>query len=143
MLERGTLLAYKGAEIMTASPEDIVVSLYDGAIIYLSRARESIKKGDIIGKHNNINLCRDIILELNDALNMEVGGELATRLRRLYLFMARYILQCSWQNNLEGLGHLQDMLMELRSAWATARDIVKGSKGYGDRNGENILKYQC
>jgi flagellar protein FliS len=129
MLNEKNLVIYKESDIATSSPEDIVVALYDGAIEFLTRAKDCMLTGDIIGKHNYINRCRDILLELNDSLNMEVGGEIATSLRRLYLFMARYILQCGWRNDTSGMEKLKNMLLELRSAWATCRDIVKNSQG--------------
>jgi flagellar protein FliS len=128
MLANKNLLNYKESDIATSTPEDIVVALYDGAIEFLTKAKECMLNGDVLGKHNYINRCRDILLELNDSLNMEIGGEIATSLRRLYLFMARYILQCGWRNDSIGMEKLREMLLELRSAWATCRDIVKNSR---------------
>lgn len=128
MLANKSLRAYRESDIATSTPEDIVVALYDGALEFISRAKDCMLTGDILGKHNNINRCRDILLELNDSLNMEIGGEIASSLRRLYLFMARYILQCGWRNDVAGMEKLKDMLLDLRSAWATCRDIVKKSQ---------------
>lgn len=125
MLTKNSFRNYKESDIATSTPEDIVVALYDGAIEFLSKAKDCMLVGDVLGKHNYINRCRDILLELNDSLNMEVGGEIASSLRRLYLFMSRYILQCGWRNDASGMDKLKDMLLDLRAAWATCRDIVK------------------
>ncbi|MFN3533864.1 MAG: flagellar export chaperone FliS [Desulfatiglandales bacterium] len=128
MLANQNLKNYRQSDIATSTSEDIVVALYDGAIEFLTKARDCMLTGDILGKHNNINRCRDILLELNDSLNMEIGGEIASSLRRLYLFMARYILQCSWRNDVSGMDKIRGMLLDLRGAWATCRDIVKKGK---------------
>ncbi len=125
MLQQNSTMRYKDSEVLTSNPEDLVIALYDGAIVSVLKAKECMIKGDILGKHLNVNRFRDIIIELNDSLNMEIGGEIASNLRRLYLFLARYILQCSWQNNTEGLDHIYGMINELRNAWSVCREMVR------------------
>ena len=125
------LSAYRKVQIESADPQQIVILLYEGAIDFLNKAQDCISKSDIQGKNLYLTRCRDIILELNDALNMEVGGEIARNLRRLYLFMNRYLLQCGWQNSSQGLEKVKNMLMRLKEAW----EICKSSLSKGIQSG--------
>lgn len=109
--------AYKQINITTSNPLKIVLMLYDGAINFLNMAVDFADRQDI--KHKNIyaNKARDIIEELNNSLNTEVGGELAHNLRGLYLFMNRHLMQANWKNDTRGMKEVIRMLADLRQSW--------------------------
>ena len=78
--------AYQQISINTAPPEKLVVMLYSAALKNLQQGKKAIedKQYDVA----NQKLCRvqDILAELNNSLDMEKGGQIASNLRALYEF---------------------------------------------------------
>lgn len=115
--------SYRETATLTAPPGQIVLMLYEGAIRALERALPGFSNPDpgeanmII--HNNLQRAQDIIRELNDALNMEQGGEFAANMRRLYNYLERRIWESNLKKNSTGVGEAIRHLTVLRDAWAT------------------------
>ena len=108
---------YKEIGINTSQPLKLVIMLYDGAITYLNKSIEYAENKDIKNKNIYANKALDIINELNHYLNMEAGGEVAQNLRSLYLFMVRHLMKSNWDNHLQGLNEVIQLLTNLREAW--------------------------
>ena len=115
---------YKEIGINTSQPLKLVIMLYDGAITFLKKSIEYAENKDIKNKNIYANKALDIINELNHYLNMEEGGEVAQNLRSLYLFMARHLMKSNWDNHLQGLNEVIQLLANLREAW---QDIYQNS----------------
>ena len=113
---------YKQINITTSNPLKIILMLYDGAINFLNMAVDFANHGDIKQKNIYANKARDIIEELNNSLNTEVGGELAQNLRGLYLFMNRHLMQANWHNDTRAMNEVLQMLTGLREAWQDVYD---------------------
>jgi flagellar protein FliS len=91
--------------------------LYDGAIRFLNVAMAAMRSGDYQQARERIRRAEAIIDELNGSLDMS-QGEVATRLRSIYLFSRRHLLQSSLQRNPEAIDEIVKLLGELRDAWA-------------------------
>jgi flagellar protein FliS len=115
--------SYRETATLTAPPGQIVLMLYEGAIRALERALPGFSNPDpgeanmII--HNNLQRAQDIIRELNSALNMQQGGEIAENLRRLYNYFERRLWESNIKKKPEGVGEVIRHLNVLRDAWAT------------------------
>ncbi|MCD6262594.1 MAG: flagellar export chaperone FliS [Deltaproteobacteria bacterium] len=108
---------YKKNDISTSSPLKMVLMLYDGAITFLKKAVEFAEQGDIKNKNIYANKARDIIVEFNNSLNIQQGGEIAAKLRSLYFFMDRHLMISKWDNDIQGLNDVIDLLSNLREGW--------------------------
>ena len=108
---------YKEIGINTSQPLNLVIMLYDGAITFLEKSIEYAENKDIKNKNIYANKARDIILELNNSLNLEVGGEMASNLKRLYFFMNRHLFQANLKNDMQGMREVILMLSDLREVW--------------------------
>ena len=108
---------YKEIGINTSQPLKLVIMLYDGAITFLKKSIEYAENKDIKNKNIYANKARDIILELNNSLNLEVGGEMASNLKRLYFFMNRHLFQANLKNDMQGMREVILMLSDLREVW--------------------------
>ena len=111
---------YQKTAISTSSPMKLVIMLYDGAISFLNRSAEYAEVGDVRNRTLFANKARDIIEELNNSLNTEAGGELAKRLRSLYLFMNRRLLQATMSNRTGEIREVIGLLTTLREGWQDA-----------------------
>jgi flagellar protein FliS len=109
---------YRQITIATANRGRLVVLLYERAVNFLKKAKESIQEGNIEGKCNNLNRAQDIIGELNGSLKMDKGGEIAGNLRSLYFFMERHLVMAKIER--DGTKKMDDvisMLSSLCEAW--------------------------
>ena len=65
---------YKQTSVQSASREKILLLLYEGAIRFVKQAMAAIERKDIADRGMNIGRAFDIINELNNTLNHDVGG---------------------------------------------------------------------
>jgi flagellar protein FliS len=117
-----SLKSYQTIATQTASPGQLVVMLYDGAIRFLERALTGFQYDDPLEFNrtinNNILRAREIINELNNSLDLAQGGELAGTLRRLYYFMNRQLLRSNARKTPDGIQDTIRRLGVLRDAWS-------------------------
>ncbi len=109
--------AYQGASVMTASPEQLVVMLYDGAIRFLRQAEAALEEGAYLHAHEKLGRCEAILDELLATLNME-AGELSVRLQSIYLFCKRSLIEARLGREPSKVADVVVLLADLREAWA-------------------------
>lgn len=122
---------YQETQIMTASPMQLIVMMYDEAINALERAEKAfgIDSVDRIEQINNHVLhAEDIITELAVSLDMEKGGEIAKNLHRLYDFMIFYLSKGNVEKNAAPVSEVKKMLIELREAWDKVKSQEPGQE---------------
>lgn len=114
--------AYRQVATQTATPGQLVLMLYDGAIRFLERARLGFAETDPLEfnqtVNNNIQRAQAIIHELNTSLNLEAGGAIADNFRRLYDYMDDRLMESNFQKTQDGINDVLRRLGILRDAWA-------------------------
>ena len=108
---------YQEVAVTTQSRERLVVMLYDGAIKFLKLALKELDAGNMETKGLYINKAMDIINELNNVLDMEVGGEIAVNLRRLYVFMSSHLNTANIKKDPQKIDEVIKLLEELNQGW--------------------------
>lgn len=117
--------AYKKTSIHTASKEQILLMLYQAAIKNCKKAIESIEQREIAKKGEYIGKLQDIVIELNHALDFEIGGEVAKELSALY----DYILFSSTQANIKiDKNPLEGCLSVLTTLYEGWSEAIKSNK---------------
>ena len=111
--------AYRESAILTASPEQLVVLLYDGALRFLRQAQAAFGEGAQQHARDRLDRAEAIVDELLATLDMEAGGELAERLEGIYVFCKRCLMEVRLQEDPAKLETDLRLLSELRGAWAT------------------------
>lgn len=107
------------AAVETASPHQLILMLFDGAIAAVSLARIHMKAGEIEQKGLAISKAISLISSgLRASLDVESGGELAERLAALYDYMAERLLFANLKNSLAAMEEVSELLTGLRDAWA-------------------------
>jgi len=110
-------------KVSTASPHQLIVMLYDGALLAINSAAVSMDSGDIPNKGKSISQAINIITNgLKASLDMEAGGEISDRLSALYDYMTQRLLQANLQNSRPALDEVSTLLNELREAWLGIAD---------------------
>lgn len=122
------LKQYKKNQIETATPEQVLILLYDGAIQYLNRAKVAIAEGNNTQFHNNILGCEKILMEFMNTLDMNQGGKLAENLYRLYDYYYRTLVSAGISQNVKSIDEVLKHLMGLRETWQKAIEISNAEK---------------
>ena len=116
---------YQQNQIDTASREQILIMLYDGAIRFTRQARQAMDSGDNKLKMEKISRAMAIVTEFSNTLDREVGGEMADNLDALYHFMIRELTSANLQNDPEKLEVVIGLLTDLRETWMQAIEIAR------------------
>lgn len=117
--------AYKKTSIHTASKEQILLMLYQAAIKHCKKAMEAIAEENIAKKGEHIGKLQDIVIELNNSLDFEVGGDIAKELSSLY----DYILFSSTQANIKiEAAPLESCLSILTTLYDGWQEAIKSLK---------------
>ena len=113
--------SYRRIATRTAPPGQLVLMLFDGALRSLDRALLGFSYNDVGQRnatiHNNVQHAVAIIRELNCALDLEAGGQLAETLRNLYGFFERRLIESNLKKSRQGIDEVIPMLKQLRDAW--------------------------
>lgn len=105
--------------IISASPHKLIVMLYDGALVAVKNAAKHMAAGQIAEKGAAISKALDIINSgLRASLDKKAGGEIATNLDLLYIYMTERLLTANLQNKVDMLEEVQTLLTDMRDAWA-------------------------
>ena len=122
--------AYVRTEIQSRSPIELVVMLYDGADRYLSQAHDAIERQDGRAKREAISGALAIVMELQNNLDMEAGGEIAASLDSLYGFVNERLIDANRQDDAAAVDQATRVLTPLREAWIQlARGSVASAAG--------------
>ena len=109
--------AYRSNAVLTASPEQLVVMLYDGAIRFLRQADALFSEGAWPQAIERIGRAQAIVDELLCTLNMD-AGELSQRLESIYVFCAGHLRDARLRKDAARVRQVARLLGELRDAWA-------------------------
>ena len=109
--------AYREASIMTASPEQLVVMLYDGAGRFLRQAEGAMVGGTWLQASEKLGRAEAIIDELLATLDMD-AGEIAERLQAIYVFCKARLIEARLERDPSRVGQVARLLDDLREAWA-------------------------
>jgi len=109
--------------VAAASPQRLVVMLYDGALAALAEARAHLRDGRTAQKGRAIGKAISIVQEgLKAALDVGQGGEIARSLLELYDYIVRCMLLANLRDDVALIDEAARLLTELRGAWATLAD---------------------
>jgi flagellar secretion chaperone FliS len=111
-------VAYKQQSILTATPGQLVVMLYDGCLRFLHQAAYAMRGGDVAESNARLTRAEAIIEELHSTLDMEKGGVVASRLQGIYVFCSKHLLEARMNREPENIEKVSELLTELRDAWA-------------------------
>jgi flagellar secretion chaperone FliS len=109
--------AYLEAGILTCDPIKLVQILYDLGIRTVAAARECCRRKDIVGRAKHVNKAFEVFVELQNGLDFEQGGEVASNYARIYDYCQRKLLQAHAEQSEPLLAEIEALLSDLREAW--------------------------
>lgn len=117
---------YAAQATATASPAQLVLMLYDGAVARIQRAEQAL--ADIPEPqvaHDALTRAQAIVAELSASLDHQAGGALAGNLGMLYDYVQGLLLDANVTKRPDRLPEVVGVLRDLRDAWEAA--CCKGS----------------
>jgi len=111
-------VAYRQQSILTATPGQLVVMLYDGCLRFLHQAAYAMREGNASESNARLQRAEAIIDELRTTLDMEKGGVVASRLQGIYVFSSKHLLDARLNRKPENIEKVSELMSELRDAWA-------------------------
>lgn len=109
--------AYKQSAILTASPGQLVVMLYDGARRFLFQSMAAMREDDQTRASERMGRAEAIIDELQATLDLS-QGKLASDLQGLYVFFRKTLGEARVERDPDKIDWVWNQLGELREAWA-------------------------
>jgi len=120
--------AYKKTSVHTASKEQILLMLYQAAIKNCKKSIVAIENKDVAKKGEFIAKLQDIVIELSNSLDFEVGGEVAKELSTLYDFILHSSTQANIKIEKAPLIGCLNVLNTLYEGWVEAVKNLKKEK---------------
>jgi len=129
MLAANTANAYKRQQIMTASPEELTLMLYNGAIRFVTESMLALEKNDREKAHTANMRAQNIVREFMVTMDMK------QEISKNWLQIDEYILHCLIQGNIKKdkvqLAEAKRLLVEFRDTWFQAMKLVRVDKAVG------------
>jgi flagellar protein FliS len=122
------LASYVQQKTLSAGPLELVVMLYAKTIEELKEARRQLADRNIALRSKAISKACDLIGELDGALNIEAGGELAHRLRGLYRYCLVRLLDANLHQADEPLSEVLGLMATLSEGWQTIAQSESGDQ---------------
>ncbi len=108
---------YLKSTVMTASPEQLQLMLYEAAIRYSTRGKEALEARDREGAFNALDRAQQIVLELSNGLRRDVNPVLADQMAALYSFVYRRLIDGNVQQDAQAIEDALRILRHQRDTW--------------------------
>jgi len=118
ILPARAIATYQAVQVTSRSPLELVVMLYDGALVALEQARAALRAGDLVAKRDAMSRAFAILGELQGSLNLEAGGDVATRLDVLYSYLTERLTAANAACDPEPVAEVIYLLSVVREGWS-------------------------
>ncbi|WIV12017.1 flagellar export chaperone FliS [Proteiniborus sp. MB09-C3] len=109
---------YQQNSITTASPEELTLMLYNGAIKFINLGKLHIESKEIEKANNAIKRAQDIIYELNNTLDMSYP--VSSNLRSIYTFIIERLVDANIKKDVKILDEILPLIEGIRDTWKEA-----------------------
>ena len=115
---------YNNNKVMTASPAELTLMLYEGAIKFCNVAEKAIEENDVQKAHTNIIKAQRIIDYLRQTLDMKYP--VAQDFENIYSYLGTRLVQANMKKDIEILKEVNEHLHSVRDTWKEVMRINSG-----------------
>ena len=119
---------YNNSKVLSASPGELTLMLYDGMIRFCNLAEVAVEKKDISKAHTNIMKMQRIIDYLRQTLDMNYP--VAEDFERMYIYLTQRMVEANMKKDLEILQEINGHLHAIRDNWKEVMRINREQKGH-------------
>lgn len=109
---------YLRTKILTATPEQLQLMLYDGAIRFAEQGKQAIQKKDYEATYNCLSRAQKIITELTVSLKHDVAPDLCRNLTGIYSYCYKKLIDGSIRHDIPSIEEAINLLRYQRDTWA-------------------------
>ncbi len=119
---------YLRTKILTASPQELRLMLFDGALKFAKLARQTLEAEQTGGKtdyeklYDNVSRTQKIVLELSTSMKTDVAPEIVEKLNALYTYIYRLLMDANMNRDREALDEAIKLLGYERETWVMLMD---------------------
>ena len=117
---------YQASNVNTATPEKLMIMMFDGALQFLQNAKVAIAAGNLKERSQNIDGARKIIRELMRTIDLENGNDVSKQLFKLYNKMAMNLIKANVQRNAALIDTVIEDVSNIRWGFQKAIEIQTG-----------------
>ncbi|MDD6427931.1 MAG: flagellar export chaperone FliS [Lachnospiraceae bacterium] len=125
-MQKNPYAQYRNSQVMTASPAELVLMLYDGAIKFVNIAHDAIEKKEIEKANTNIQKASNIIEELQGTLNRKYA--VAEDFDNVYKYIRDRLLWANVRKDNEILKQAKDAIEQMRETWKEVMRVTKNGQ---------------
>lgn len=126
--------AYLKDAVMTATPEQLQLMLYDGAIRFAMQGRDALVREDYETSYQRLTRAQNIITEMQLGLNYEVNRELCERVSSIYNFIFRKLVEANVNRDPNAIDDALRVLRVERETWQILVEKVNQVREAGNPN---------
>ena len=115
--------SYQQNSVMTASPQELTLMLYNGCLKFIRIAKKAMFEKNIEEKNTNIIKAQAIISELYVTLNQDI--EISKNMGQLYEYMNNRLIEANMKNEIEILEEVEGYVIEFRDTWKLLMEQLK------------------
>jgi flagellar protein FliS len=119
---------YLRTKVLTATPEQLQLMLYDGAIRFCEQARVGLEKKNYEQSYNGLSRAQKIISELTASLKHDLAPDLCGKLAALYNFVYMKLIDANVHHETKSLDEALSILRYQRETWVLLLDKLGKSK---------------
>ena len=119
---------YLKTKVFTATPEQLQLMLYDGAIRFGEQARVALDAKNYEQSYNMISRVQRIITEMQSSLKHDVAPELCKKMAALYNYIYRRLVEANIEHNTKSLDEALELLRYQRETWTMLLDKLGKTK---------------
>lgn len=113
---------YNNNKVMTASPGELTLMLYEGAIKFCNLAEMAVENKDVPKAHENIVKMQRIIDYLRQTLDMKYP--VAQDFERIYVYLSQRLVEANMTKDIEILKEINQHLHSIRDNW---KEVMKAA----------------
>lgn len=114
---------YQSNQVTTATPAELTLMLYNGAIKFIKQAKNAIHAKEVAKAHEYCLKVQSILYELIATLNTEVP--IAQDFEKMYDYMLRRMIEANMRKDVAILTEVEDFFVQFRDTWKEAMVLAK------------------
>lgn len=115
--------AYQQNSVMTASPQELTLMLYNGSLKFMKLAKKAMADNNFQEKNTNIIKAQNITQELR--VTLDPDAEISKNMEQLYEYMYTRLIEANTKNDVVILEEVEGLMVELRDTWKQVMGMVK------------------
>lgn len=114
---------YQSNQVTTATPADLTLMLYNGAIKFIKQTKSAIDEKNVAKAHESSLKVQNILYELMSTLNKDY--EISKEFLTLYEYMLQRTIEANIRKDITILSEVEDLFVQFRDTWKEAMQLAK------------------